>query len=150
MREFFDAANERRWSDAARYLVIPAGEQARRDELTRHLKSVLDIRRPIDLETLSGESGGRLDDRLPGSLEQVGTIGTRGHAQPVRLVRSSDAQGDFWAFSATTVSHVDDWYADRIDHETFSTRQRAIWERIEATPSEVRDAVLESIRKRLP
>jgi MscS family membrane protein len=111
MREFFDAANEGRWSDASRYLVIPAGQQARRDELTRHLKSILDIRRPIDLETLSGESAGRLDDRLPGSLEQVGTIGTHGQAQPVRLIKSSDAQGAFWAFSATTVSHVDDWYA---------------------------------------
>jgi len=54
------------------------------------------------------------------------------------------------AFMEEIRGNVDDWYADRIDHETFSTRQRAIWERIEATPSEVRDAVLESIRKRLP
>jgi MscS family membrane protein len=110
VRAYLDAANAGHWDLAARYLLPPADERDRAVELAERLKSVIDVRRPIDLDTLSGDAAGSRDDRLPGNLEEIGAVTVNGVSEPVRLAHTSDDRGDFWAFSTTTVSHVDGWY----------------------------------------
>ena len=53
-----------------------------RRELAERLKGVLDSRRLIDIETLSGASGGKLDDGLPPQVEQVAVLAIDGKDQP--------------------------------------------------------------------
>lgn len=53
-------------------------------------------------------------------------------------------------FSERIAANVSDFYEDRIDHETFSERQRDLWKNIETAGPEVRRAVLANIRASLP
>jgi MscS family membrane protein len=116
VRAYLAAADSGRWEHAARYLLVPAAEQGRAAQLAERLKGVIDSRRVIDLETLSAASEGSLDDGLPEDLEQVGTVavagtaGVAGSDEPMRLRRTTDAQGTFWAFSPNTIARVDQWY----------------------------------------
>ena len=71
--------------------------------------------RLIDFDTLSGASGGKLDDGLPPRVEQVAVLAIDGKDQPVRLRRTSDKDGTYWEFSPMTVSHIDDWYSELPD-----------------------------------
>jgi MscS family membrane protein len=110
VRAFLEAAGRGRWDDAGRYLVLPASETSRRLELAERLKGVLDSRRLVDFDTLSGESTGKLDDGLAPQIEQLAVLALDGTDQPLRLVRTADAQGAYWAFSQSTMSRVDGWY----------------------------------------
>jgi len=51
-------------------------------------------------------------------------------------------------FADAIKANVADWYADRIDHPTFSIRQRAFWKRIEGD-RETQDGVLAILREGL-
>jgi MscS family membrane protein len=115
MRAFLDAADSTRWPEAARYLSLNSDTRARGPELAERLKGVIDSRRLIDLDTLSRESEGHTDDRLPAGLDQIAVMTLDGTEEPLRLVRTSDADGNFWAFSPATVRHIDDWYASLPD-----------------------------------
>jgi len=110
LRAFLDAAGSGRWQEATRYLSLTAAQHGRGARLAEHLKSVIDSRRLIDLETVSGESSGHLDDGLPANLEQVAALRVDDREEPVRLRRASDAEGKFWSFSPATVASVDEWY----------------------------------------
>ena len=76
---------------------------------------MLDSRRLIDVDALSGASAGKLDDGLPPQVEQVAVLAIDGKDQPVRLRRTSDKDGTYWEFSPRTVSHIDDWYNELPD-----------------------------------
>ena len=115
VRAFLTAAGAGRWEDAGRYLSLTAAEAPRRKELAQRLKGVIDSRRVIDLDTLSGASTGKLDDELPPHVEQVGALAVDGHDRPIRLTRTSDEDGHYWAFSQTTMARVDQWYEDLPD-----------------------------------
>ena len=115
VRAFLAAANRGRWDEAGRYLSINASNASRRRELAERLKGVLDSRRLLDVEALSGASGGKLDDGLPAHVEHVAVLAIDGKDQPVRLRRTSDKDGAYWEFSPMTVSHVDDWYDELPD-----------------------------------
>jgi MscS family membrane protein len=115
MRAFLEAADATRWPDAARYLSLDNETRTRGPELAARLKGVIDSRRLIDFDTLSRDSAGHTDDRLPAGLDQVAVVTIDGVAEPMRLTRRSDADGTFWAFSPATVGHIDDWYASLPD-----------------------------------
>lgn len=115
VRAFLEAANRSRWDEAGRYLSLTAANASRRRELAERLKGVLDSRRLIDVDTLSGASAGKLDDGLPPQVEQVAVLAIDGEDQPLRLRRTSDKVGTYWAFSPMTVSHIDDWYSELPD-----------------------------------
>jgi len=47
-------------------------------------------------------------------------------------------------------ANVDAWSADRIDYETFSTRQRTTWNAIEEADHGIKARVLKALRDQLP
>jgi MscS family membrane protein len=99
------------YAAAARYLVLPAGEEARGPELARRLRAVLERHLDIHLDALSPASQGSAEDDLPAGVDSVGRVPDgEGGQQPVFMVRTRDAAGPFWAFSRQTVSRVDGWY----------------------------------------
>ena len=113
---YLDLARRGRYAEAARYLSLPEGQAYRGPELARRLKAVLDRHLSIDLDSLSPLSEGNPTDGQPARVEQVGAIPVRdGGAQPVRLVKTQDGNGPFWAFSRATVSGVDRWYEELPD-----------------------------------
>jgi MscS family membrane protein len=96
---------------AARYLLLPAGEEARGPELARRLRAVLERHLDIDLDAISPLSEGNQQDRLPPGVDTVGDVPDgRGGRDPVFIVRTRDSAGAYWAFSRQTVSRVDGWY----------------------------------------
>jgi MscS family membrane protein len=115
VRAFLSAANVGHWTEAARYLSPSAADNPRRVELAERLKGVFDSRRLIDLDTISGESEGTLDDGLPPHMEQVAALAIRGQEQPVRMIRLPADQGGSWVFSPPTVSRIDAWYGELPD-----------------------------------
>ena len=122
LAHYFGAVREGRWSDATRYLVIDASQQARGEELAQRLKAVIDDTGWIDLETLSDSHEGRTDDGLPANLDEITRISLGGRTEPLRIARRSDANGVHWAFSPATVRRIDAWYEmlpDRWLRDTF-------------------------------
>jgi MscS family membrane protein len=105
------AARKGDFRSAARYLQLPAGEEARGPELARRLRAVLERYLDIDLDAVSSLSEGSQEDSLPPGVDTVGDVpdGRGGH-DPVFIVRSRDAAGAYWAFSRQTVSRIDGWY----------------------------------------
>jgi MscS family membrane protein len=112
LQAYLDAARAGEWDKAARYLSLSDEQKSEGPRLAERLKAVLDRYLWFDLETISPDSEGRRDDGLPSNLEEVGKIPIGGdRTQPVRLVRTSDAAGAYWAFSRATVGRIDAWYS---------------------------------------
>ena len=111
-RSFVELAARRGdYKGAARYLTLPAGEEARGPELARRLRAVLERHLDVDLDTISPLPEGAPQDGLPAGVDTLGTVPDgRGGRDPVFVVRSRDAAGAYWAFSRQTVSRVDGWY----------------------------------------
>ena len=105
------AARKGDFKGAARYLQLPAGEEARGPELARRLRAVLERHLDIDLDAVSPLSEGNPQDGLPPGVDTVGDVpdGRGGH-DPVFIVRARDSAGSYWAFSRQTVSRIDGWY----------------------------------------
>lgn len=53
-------------------------------------------------------------------------------------------------FLAALKRNVDAWYAGRIDHESFTARQRATWDAIHGAGQAVEELVLRALRDQLP
>jgi MscS family membrane protein len=105
------AARKGDFRGAARYLQLPAGEEARGPELARRLRAVLERHLDIDLDALSPVSEGSAQDGLPAGVDSVGTVPDgHGSRDPVFVVRTRDSAGAYWAFSRQTVSRIDGWY----------------------------------------
>jgi len=105
------AARKGDFEKAARYLSLPAGEEARGPELARRLRAVLERHLDIDLDAVSPLSEGAQQDGLPPGVDTVGSVPDgRGGQDPVFIVRSRDSAGYYWAFSRQTVSRVEGWY----------------------------------------
>jgi MscS family membrane protein len=111
LQAYLDAGRAGRWEEAARYLSLNADQRGRGAELAERLKAVLDEHLWFDLETISPDSDGRRDDGLSARLEEVGQLTLAGQTERVRLVRASDREGQYWAFSPATVARIDAWYA---------------------------------------
>ncbi|HEY0930342.1 MAG TPA: mechanosensitive ion channel family protein [Gemmatimonas sp.] len=111
VRDFLRLADAGDWSGAADYLAVPAADQGRSAVLARRLKSVLDQRLALDLNSLSPlVVGDTTDGDLNG--DRVGVImGANGHEEAVRLVRVSGVPTR-WVFSSATVSNIDAWFED--------------------------------------
>ncbi len=112
---FLDLCDRSRYAEAARYLDVPRGAEARSAELARKLSAVLNERLPLDPNRLSPESSGLKDDRLPAGTEELGKIkGSNGRWVSIRIVRHearSPEDEARWLFSQSTVQNVDALYA---------------------------------------
>ncbi len=115
-RAFVELTRKGDWEGAGRYLLAPAGEDARRPELARKLRAVLQRYVDIDVDALSPLSEGSSQDGLPPGNDLIGKVPGDGDEDPVYLVRTRDAKGAYWAFSRQTVSRIDGWYGALPDH----------------------------------
>jgi MscS family membrane protein len=96
---------------AARYLSLPPADAGRGAELARRMRAALAQYLDIDFDAISPLSTGTIDDGLPWDLERLSDVPNgKGGRDPVLLVRVTDAEGTFWAFSQGTVERVDEWY----------------------------------------
>jgi MscS family membrane protein len=110
MSRFLDLTRSGDYAGAAEYLELPKERRANGPELAKRLIAVLDRYDWIDLDKISPRPTGSLDDGLPASYEQIGTVPTTGTTpQPVRLVRQG-GKTVRWVFARTTVQKIDAWY----------------------------------------
>ena len=114
---FFAAARRTEYADAAKFLDlsdIPESERAKRGPLlARELKVVLDQHLWIDLESLSDQPEGVLDDGMRPHQDRVGVIQTDRGAYEINLSRALAADGGGeWRFTTGTLERVEVLYAE--------------------------------------
>lgn len=114
---FIAAARNVEYADAAKFLDlsdIPEPERAKRGPLlARELKIVLDQHLWVDLETLSDQPEGAMDDGLRSNQDRVGVIQTDHGAYEINLSRAlaTDGGGE-WRFTTGTLERVEILYAE--------------------------------------
>lgn len=109
LQKFLELSRRGRYVDAGAFLEVPKARENDRAVLAERLRAVMDRYVPVDLDKLSDQDAGSLNDGLPARYEQVGTVPVVGGAsEPVRLARRANGEG--WLFSLSTVAHVDEWY----------------------------------------
>lgn len=109
LQKFLELTRLGRYADAGAFLEVPRAREGERAALAERLRAVLDRHLVLDLDRVSDHDAGNLSDGLPARFEQLGTVAVVGHvSEPVRLARQANGQG--WAFSLSTTSHVDAWY----------------------------------------
>ncbi|MBC8068600.1 MAG: mechanosensitive ion channel family protein, partial [Deltaproteobacteria bacterium] len=107
---FLEHCRAQRYDEAAASLDIPRDDTDRAGELARRLAAVLNRYVVADLEALSGESAGDLDDGLRKNLEDIGKVAVpEGAAEPIRMMRRGKPAA--WVFARSSVARIDDWYA---------------------------------------
>jgi MscS family membrane protein len=121
MRGFLAASREERWDAAASYLNLanlpPRRRATQGPDLARKLKTVLDRKLLVDLESLSAAPEGNLNDGQPEGRDLVGVIETS--EGPVKLyVERSRGEDDEleWRISRPTVDKVERLY-DEFGHQ---------------------------------
>lgn len=104
---FIKAASDRQWVQAAQY-VDTQGLSGDVEERMQKFLAVLDrALTPADLENLSGDPTGKVDDGLPPNIEQVGEYRHGDFALKLMLDRTQRAkQPPHWRFSAATLKAV--------------------------------------------
>jgi MscS family membrane protein len=114
LQRFLELSRHGRYQDAGAFLEVPRAREGERAVLAARLAAVLARHLTVDLDQVSDQDSGRLNDGLPARYEQIGTVSAVGRVtEPVRLARSSDERG--WAFSLFTVARVDEWYEELPD-----------------------------------
>jgi MscS family membrane protein len=114
LQRFLELSRHGRYQDAGAFLEVPRAREGERAVLAARLAAVLARHLTVDLDQVSDQDSGRLNDGLPARYEQIGTVSALGRmTEPVRLARSSDERG--WAFSLSTVARVDEWYDELPD-----------------------------------
>lgn len=116
LTRFLELTRDGDFVQAAGFLDLPPVRLADGGTVARRLKAVLDRFVVLDLERVSGLSGGNPDDGLPGDTEQIGSIpGPHGLSEPVRMGRKVVDRQVRWVFSRGTIDRVDAWY-DRLEN----------------------------------
>ncbi len=105
---FVYAAQHGRFRRAAEFLEAPDAERATRGaEIARQLQAVFDQRLYINVDRLSSQPEGQLDDQLPPDREFVGYIDTPEERADVLLKRVATQDGrKIWLISAETLKQV--------------------------------------------
>ena len=111
VQAFLRSCREDRWADAAEHLDLSQrSEQGRASEgpkLARQLKFLLDRSLWIDLDGLSDESQGELNDQLPANRELLGVISHARGDLRVMLERVAREDGQLvWKFASSTVAQT--------------------------------------------
>lgn len=109
VRRYLETCRAGEYAEAARYLdlgsIPPAQRAERGPRLARQLKLVLDQTLWIDLEALSAEPRGIVDDGLPPDLERLDTI-PKTRSGPVEVLIQRTRDGNLWRFSSATVARI--------------------------------------------
>jgi MscS family membrane protein len=116
LEQFFSLSRAGRYADAAAYLTLPDTASGARAAVARQIKAVLDRDLWIDLGRVSASASGNIDDGLPASVEQVGTVRRpNGTSVPIRLVRTTGDADISWRFSRRSVTQLAGLYASLDD-----------------------------------
>jgi MscS family membrane protein len=116
LTKFLELCRLNRYEDAAAYLDFANVQDLDAATVARRLKAVLDHHVWFDLESISPDAEGELDDELADDIERIASIpGPNGGDEPVLLVRRETANGVQWIFTAGTVERVHTWYMS-LDH----------------------------------
>lgn len=108
---FHDLGLRGRWVEAARYLDVPPAAAAEGPRLARELSEVIDAHFGWDLDDLSGDPQGDVDDGLPPRVDEVGEVPVaRATYSAVRVQRRELGDGARWVFTRATVLRVGGWY----------------------------------------
>jgi len=115
VKGFLKVARARDYEKAAQYLDLrnlPRGLNKKDGpQLARHLKIVLDRSVWVDLDTLSTDPKGHLDDGIPSYRDRVCRIKTPDKEVDILLQRVPRGDGiSIWKFSSTTVSQIPQLY----------------------------------------
>jgi MscS family membrane protein len=129
MLEFLTACRAGDYEDAARYLDLRHLSPAQRADdgpaLARRFKAVLDRTLWVELDALSDDPDGDIEDGLAPGLESVGTIEVDGGPSvEVLLVRRSSEPP--WRISQVTLNAVPA-LAEALDLEWLEERLPAVW-----------------------
>ncbi|RYZ04600.1 MAG: mechanosensitive ion channel family protein [Myxococcales bacterium] len=109
LQKFIELTRLGRYADAGAFVEVPRAREEERAALAQRLRAVLDRHVVLDLDKVSDQDAGTLNDGLPARYEQIGTVRVAGDvSEPVRLARRSGSSG--WVFSLSTVARIDDWY----------------------------------------
>jgi MscS family membrane protein len=112
LTEFFNLTQEGDYEKAAHYLDLSLVDPGDGPILAEHLREVLDRHLRLEASIFSATSLGDPEDEQAPSRELLGNVPDRaGKPEPVILERRLDARGVLWVFSARTVAHVQEWYA---------------------------------------
>jgi len=108
---FLSATTQRDYETAANYLrltKLPKGfEKADGPELARMLRILINQKLWIDIDKLSIDYKGNLDDSLPDNLEFVSSVKTPEGTKNMYLRRYRDSSGNYaWQFSNDTVNNI--------------------------------------------
>jgi MscS family membrane protein len=111
--DFLALCRAGRYVEAARYLMLSDVQRPRAAELSKRLKAVLDRHLWVNLEHLSDQVSGDVEDDLPPGVDEVGHIKSpSGVSVPVRVAKIIEKGESRWVFSRGTVRHVDALYSD--------------------------------------
>ncbi len=114
---FLKTAQTGDYSRAANYLQT--GERgSAAAELARQLYTVLDHELIVNLDKLSDDPQGALNDSLPPDQEGIGAISSAGGSVEILLKRVSAPAGPLWLFSAETLARIPELFDD-IDRPAF-------------------------------
>ncbi len=103
VRSFLRAAHEHKYTFATQFL-----EWGRDPELAKQLEAVLDAALPVNLNDITDEPGGRVDNYLPGDRERIGTAHVGASSLDIVLHRVNG----IWLFSPETLRHIPGLYED--------------------------------------
>ena len=111
VRAYLEAARVGAYEEAARYLdlsLIPAEEhKIKGPTLARQLRIVIERNLWIDLQTLSRDPEGHLEDGLAPDLDRVATIGIEHGSVDILVKRiEKDGESAVWKFAGATVDQV--------------------------------------------
>jgi MscS family membrane protein len=116
---FLRAAESQDYARAAKYLDSKLAEQ-QSEQLASQLKALLDLGASTDLETISRQPEGNLEDELRVSREKVGVVTTPAGQVDILLDRiARPKESSIWLFSRETLDRVPSAYAS-IRHQDFS------------------------------
>ena len=106
---FINAVAEKDYEKAAKFLNMKqASVRAKGEDLARVLEKFLDRRGQIyPYSWISAETGGRVDDDLPPSLDKIGSISVEGETIDLYLEETKDKSGaPIWLISSATIEKV--------------------------------------------
>ena len=105
---FLQAARENNYLLATQYL-----ESIRDPRLAEQLKTVLDSALEVNLNEVSDDPAGRIDDGLTLDRERIGTVRVSGNSLDIMLHRVSLAtSGQVWLFASETLHRIPVIYKD--------------------------------------
>jgi MscS family membrane protein len=114
---FLEATDRRDYGRAAEYLDLGRIARASRAQagpaLARELRVVLDQTIPIDLDTLSDQPEGALDEGSPTDQALIGTVNARSGRTPLLLQRlPGPEESRVWKISGATVAQIPRLYRE--------------------------------------